>query len=314
MSRLTIMLIFESIIFAQPGLFFSHNPHKIPLMRKKLLRKLSLGMLSSAYVLSSLGAAMTTGSTPAAQSDKNVWQALGKKMSLTSYQNNPQVQQKIRWYLAHQAVLNEFNHNAKPYINYVSEQVDKNHMPMELAFLPMIESSYLPNERSSAKACGLWQLEPQTARDLGVSVTRFYDGRKDVVSSTHAALTYLDYLHSYFHNWPLALAAYNAGMGTVLKAIAFNKAHHRSTDYWSLPLPKETRDYVPKLLAVATIFGNPSAYKVTGISTGVATTVTTNTNSLKTLANTNMRNLIHPSESNESFNLALTNTGVDEIS
>lgn len=251
------MRIFESIFFAQSGLFFTALPPNMPLMRNTMIHKISVSLLVAGYTLCTLGSAASPQST-----SNNIWQTLSKKMSLSSYSSNPSVQKKIRWFLAHQDVLTSFNHNAQPYIHYVSQQVEQKGLPMELAFLPMIESSYQPNVHSSANALGLWQLEPNTARELGVSVNRWYDGRKDVASSTHAALAYLSYLHDYFHNWPLALAAYNAGIGTVSKAIAYNKAHHRSTDYWSLPLPKETRDYVPKLLAVATIFSNQNTYNV----------------------------------------------------
>lgn len=191
---------------------------------------------------------------------ENIWYAIGKKIDTSSYQHNYAVQKQIRWYIAHQDSLRVLTQNAQPYIYYVATEVQRRKMPIELALLPMIESDYMPNRRSEANANGLWQLMPNTARALGLNMNHWYDGRNDVVASTHAALTYLQHLQAYFHSWPLTFAAYNAGIGTVNRAIFYNKTHHRPTDYWSLPLPQQTKEYVPKLLAIATILANPSNY------------------------------------------------------
>jgi membrane-bound lytic murein transglycosylase D len=135
-------------------------------------------------------------------------------------------------------------------------------MPAEVAILPMIESDYNPFGYSNRGATGLWQLMPGTASGFGLAINWWYDGRRDVVASTNAALNELQYLHDYFHNWLLAFAAYDCGQGAVINAIHYNKRHGRPTDFWSLPLPEETKIYVPKLLALAQIIQHPKTYGV----------------------------------------------------
>jgi len=142
------------------------------------------------------------------------------------------------------------------------QEIKKRGMPLELALLPMIESNYNPNQVSPAKAAGLWQLMPTTARGLGVLINWWYDGRRDIITSTHVALDYLQYLHDNFNSWPLAFSAYNAGMGTVSKAIHYNKVRGRATNFWSLRLPQQTRSYVPKLIAIAIILSHPERYHI----------------------------------------------------
>ncbi|EJT82677.1 MltD domain-containing protein [Pseudomonas putida S11] len=136
-------------------------------------------------------------------------------------------------------------------------------MPLELALLPAIESAYNPMAYSRAHAAGMWQFIPSTGRHFNLRQTNFYDGRRDVTASTNAALDYLSRLHDMFNgDWLLALAAYNAGEGTVSRAIERNERLGLPTDYWNLPLPQETRDYVPKLLALSQVVLTPQAYGV----------------------------------------------------
>ncbi len=156
----------------------------------------------------------------------------------------------------------ELTRNAQPYIYYVLQQTEKRGMPAEIALMPMIESNYNPFEYSNRGAVGLWQLMPGTASGFGLKINWWYDGRRDLVASTNAALNYLEYLHDYFHSWLLAIAAYDSGEGTVINAIRYNRRHHRPTDFWSLPLPYETKIYVPKLLALADIIKNHSSYGI----------------------------------------------------
>ena len=126
----------------------------------------------------------------------------------------------------------------------------------------MIESNYNPFLYSKRGATGLWQLMPGTATGFSLLINWWYDGRRDVVASTNAALNYLEYLHDYFHSWLLAIAAYDAGEGTVAAAIRYNRRHGYLTDFWSLPLPYETREYVPKLLALADVIKNHQDYNL----------------------------------------------------
>ncbi len=133
-------------------------------------------------------------------------------------------------------------------------------MPAVLALLPMVESDYTPFQYSGVGATGLWQLMPSTATGFGIKINWWFDGRRDIVSSTNTALNYLQYLHDTFHNWDLAIAAYNSGEGTVWNAIHYNQRHNLPTDFWDLPLPQQTKLYVPKLLAFAQIIKERSHY------------------------------------------------------
>lgn len=113
---------------------------------------------------------------------------------------------------------------------------------------------------------GLWQFVPATGRSFNLRQTRFYDGRRDITASTTAAMDYLTRLHDMFNgDWLLALAAYNAGEGTVSRAIERNEKLGLPTDYWNLPLPSETQAYVPKLLALSQVVMTPRPMASTSI-------------------------------------------------
>jgi hypothetical protein len=143
---------------------------------------------------------------------------------------------------------------ATPHLHYVMGQVEKRNLPGELALLPMLESKFKQNATSNKGAAGIWQIMPGTGKRFGLKRSAGYDGRRDVQASTTAALNYLEYLHKRFKgDWMLALAAYNAGEGTVDRAIKRNRSAGKSTSFWSLKLPKQTRAYVPKFLALAQV-------------------------------------------------------------
>jgi membrane-bound lytic murein transglycosylase D len=142
----------------------------------------------------------------------------------------------------------------------VVENVEKRKMPLEIALIPMIESAYNPAAYSRAHASGMWQFVAATGRDYGLRQSWWYDGRRDVIDATEAALDYLEKLYGLFGDWQLALAAYNCGEGTVSRAIERNQAKGLPTDYESLSLPAETREYVPKLVAVKNIVSDPARY------------------------------------------------------
>ncbi|MEY4649860.1 MAG: hypothetical protein RL191_1028 [Pseudomonadota bacterium] len=149
---------------------------------------------------------------------------------------------------------------SQKYLFYVVGEVEKRGMPSEIALLPMIESAYNPIANSRSKAVGIWQFIPSTGRLYGLKQDWWQDKRRNVVDATNAALDYLQKLHALFGTWDLALAAYNAGEGTVSRAIAKNKAKGLPADYANLKLPAETKDYVPKLQAIKNIVSNPSQY------------------------------------------------------
>lgn len=175
---------------------------------------------------------------------------------------------KVKKHLAylnkHPNYMLDVSTRAEPYLFYLSQEIHKRNLPAELAVLPIVESAFDPYASSSAGAAGLWQIMPLTAKHIGVELNWWFDGRRDIISSTNAALDYIEKLYKDFdQDWLLAIAAYNAGAGTVRKAIRYNQKHNQPTDYWSLRLPRETQKYIPKLLAFIEIINNPSLYNQT---------------------------------------------------
>ncbi|XVE21483.1 LysM peptidoglycan-binding domain-containing protein [Moraxella sp. ZY21109] len=193
----------------------------------------------------------------------NVWKRLplGYGMGLDNLQH-PRISAQRNWFISRQPYLDRLSARASRYLFYTVREAERRGLPTELALLPVIESSYDPAATSSAAAAGLWQFIPSTGRSYGLTQNSTYDGRRDVVASTQAAYDFLSALYNQFGSWELALAAYNAGPGTIAKAIKRNEEAGLPTDYWSLRLPKETMDYVPRFIAVAQIVKNQAAYGV----------------------------------------------------
>ena len=149
---------------------------------------------------------------------------------------------------------------SRPYMYHISNEVAKRNMPAEIALLPFIESAYVTKAKSHVGASGLWQFMPSTGRHYGLEQTPLYDGRHDIYAATDAALNYLQYLHGLFGDWSLALAAYNWGEGNVGRAVNRARAQGLEPVYENLRMPNETRNYVPKLLAVRNIVNNPEYF------------------------------------------------------
>ncbi|EDP46814.1 transglycosylase SLT domain-containing protein [Rickettsiella grylli] len=194
-----------------------------------------------------------------------LWAPIRAHLQLSAREENqPQVQKQIRWLAKNPVYLKEAINQAAPYIYYVYSQVRLRNLPTELVLLPIIESGYNPNAtNTSSGAAGLWQLMTSTARGYGVHQDRGFDGRRDIYSSTNAALNYLTYLKSFFGgDWLLAIAAYDTGEGNVQNAIRHNAERDKNTHFWALPLASETRSYIPRLLALAAIVKNPAKYGV----------------------------------------------------
>lgn len=169
----------------------------------------------------------------------------------TAMQHSPEVQKHFKKFNLSKKAFIKTTTLASSHLHYILEQVEKRRLPGELALLPMLESNFQPHAISNRGAVGLWQFMPGTGRQFGLKQHAGYDGRKDVKASTNAALNYLEYLHKKFNcDWMLALAAYNAGEGTVERAIKHNKKAGKPTSFWFLKLPKQTREYVPKFLAL----------------------------------------------------------------
>jgi membrane-bound lytic murein transglycosylase D len=154
--------------------------------------------------------------------------------------------------------------NSSHFLYHIAGEVEKRNMPLEIALLPMIESAYNPVAYSSAHASGIWQFIPSTGKNYGLKQNWWYDGRRDVIAATGAALDYLQTLYGMFNDWELALAAYNWGEGAVQRAVERNQARGLPTNYRSLEnMPAETRNYVPKLMAVRNIIAQPERYGIT---------------------------------------------------
>ncbi|OTG75370.1 lytic transglycosylase [Acinetobacter sp. ANC 4169] len=192
----------------------------------------------------------------------DVWKRMtvGFKMDQTHWDSRIEAQRG--WFISRQPYLDRLSARASRYLYHTVKEAERRGLPTELALLPIIESSYDPAATSSAAAAGMWQFIPSTGRIYGLRQTSLYDGRRDVVESTRAAYEFLGGLYNQFGSWELALAAYNAGPGRIQQAINRNKAAGLPTDYWSLKLPQETMNYVPRFLAVAQIIKNPNAYGV----------------------------------------------------
>ena len=192
----------------------------------------------------------------------DVWKRMtvGFKMDLNHY--DARIEAQRGWFISRQPYIDRLSARASRYLYHTVKEAERRGMPTELALLPVIESSYDPAATSSAAAAGMWQFIPSTGKIYGLKQTSQYDGRRDVVESTRAAYEFLGSLYNQFGSWELALAAYNAGPGRVQQAINRNKAAGLPTDYWSLKLPQETMNYVPRFLAVAQIIKNPRAYGV----------------------------------------------------
>ena len=193
----------------------------------------------------------------------DLWERIRKGFAIPDL-NNPLVATHTTWYSARPDYIQRISQRATRYLFHVVQELEKRQMPTEIALLPFIESAFNPQAFSSAKAAGMWQFIPSTGRDYNLKQNAFRDERRDVLASTHAALTYLQRLYGMFGDWQLALAAYNWGEGSVSRAIAKAEAAGRPTDFNSLSafMPSETRNYYPKLQAVKNIIASPAQFGV----------------------------------------------------
>lgn len=200
------------------------------------------------------------------QNEKHtIWPIIRRNFHLNhNVTNNLAVKHEIKRFSHDPILLRKFLMNGEFFLGYVLQETQKRHFPAEVALLPYIESQYNPFAISHAGANGLWQMMPGTASGHGITIDWWYDGRRNVEESTQAALDYLEFLQQSFNQtWPLALAAYDSGQGRIKKAIKYNSKKHLSTEYWSLHLPRETKDYLPRLFALAAIINDPAKYGVT---------------------------------------------------
>lgn len=193
-----------------------------------------------------------------------VWYRVSNGMQFALDYHNEQIEEEIQWFRDNPRYVAEVTERAMPFIYQIVQEIERRGLPLELALLPVIESAFNPMARSSQRAAGLWQFMAPTATSLGLKRDWWYDGRHDPIASTSAALDYLQALYTQFdEDWLLALAAYNAGQGNVQRAIRRNEQRGRATDFWSLPLPRETRRHVPRLLGLAHVMANPDDFELT---------------------------------------------------
>ena len=194
--------------------------------------------------------------------DLNIWNRVRKGM-VFKVPDIRRVKVQRDWYEKHQSYLNRVITRATPFLYLIVDEIDKRKMPMELVLLPIVESAYDPFAYSYGRASGMWQFIPGTGKRYKLKQNWWYDGRRDVLESTRAALDYMSYLHKHFKgNWMHALAAYNSGEGNVARAIRRNLKKGKPTDFWNLDLPKETKAYVPKLLALAELLAHEDTFKL----------------------------------------------------
>ena len=193
----------------------------------------------------------------------DLWDRIRKGFAIQEL-NNPLVATHSFWYGARPEGVQRIAQRASRYLFHVVQELENRQMPTELALLPFIESGFNPQAYSHAKAAGMWQFIPSTGRSFNLKQNAFRDDRRDVLASTEAALTYLQRLHGMFGDWQLALAAYNWGEGSVMRAIARAKAAGRPIDYNSLSayMPAETRNYYPKLQALKNVIASPEQFGV----------------------------------------------------
>ena len=192
----------------------------------------------------------------------SIWQRIRNGFGLPNL-TNPLVREEEQWYAQRPDYVKRTIARSSRYLYFIVDELEKRGMPSEIALLPIIESAYNPVALSTAHASGIWQFIPSTGKLYGLQQNFWYDGRRDVVEATRAALDYLAKLYDMFGSWDLALASYNWGEGAVTRAIAKNVARGLPTDYQSLTLPTETRYYVPKLQAVKNIIAHPEQYGIT---------------------------------------------------
>jgi len=197
------------------------------------------------------------------QTSNDLLALLRRGFSLEAVMNR-RVRAELDWFVRHPDYLDRVFTRAQRYLPFIVAELEARDLPLELALLPIVESAFDPFAYSHGRAAGLWQMIPGTARRFGLRQNWWYDGRRDIVDSTRAALDYFEYLYKLQDgDWLNAIASYNSGEGNVLKAIKRNRSRSKATDFWSLSLSRETSTYVPRLMALVAIVRDPAAYGLT---------------------------------------------------
>lgn len=178
--------------------------------------------------------------------------------------DNKRIQAQLNWYLKNPEYIDRVLTRASRYMYHIVERLEEENIPLEIALLPVVESAFNAFAYSHGRASGLWQFIPGTGKMYGMHQDWWFDGRRDVLLSTEGAIRYLSWLNQKFDgDWLHALASYNTGSGRVSRSIKRNKKAGKPTDFWALKLPRETRAYVPKLIAISKIVAEPEKYNIT---------------------------------------------------
>lgn len=216
-----------------------------------------------ASIAASAQAAPASGVAPAeteqAAVPTDLWQRIRNGFAMREL-DSKLIARHEKWYANHPDYVARMSERSQRYLFYITQEVERRGMPSEIALLPVIESAFNPGAYSVGRASGIWQFISSTGKNFGMQQNWWYDGRRDIISATNGALDYLQQLHDQFGDWELALAAYNWGEGAISRAQARNRKLHKPTDFAHLRLPPETRNYVPKLLAVKHIVSDPERF------------------------------------------------------
>ncbi|MBX3617803.1 MAG: transglycosylase SLT domain-containing protein [Nitrosomonas sp.] len=233
------------------------------ILKRKGLSVLSLSLIVWFFLFSSINAyADRLVSIKKTQHHENLWDRVRNGFALALPPDNKTIRKLEAPYTQNPRAFNHIAVSSERYLFYIVDEIERRNMPMEIALIPVIESSYNPLIKSDNRSAGLWQFIPETARIFGLTQNVWHDDRRDVVASTQAALDYLQYLYQKFDNWKLAIAAYNIGEGVVSKALARNIHKGRSVNFYDLNLPIEAKHYVFKLLVIKDIIANSRKYGI----------------------------------------------------
>ncbi|KZN45783.1 transglycosylase SLT domain-containing protein [Pseudoalteromonas luteoviolacea] len=270
-NHVSALLVTLSLLFLLPGCLQTQLQSAT---KQEVLNALTLAMPLPEQKIIQPTPEKAEQKTPKPYIEEDLWQhiALNLKFEISPH---PRLKKRIDWYLSQPDYLLKVNARAAPYLYHIVKKVELQKLPLELALLPFVESDFRPHAISKQQAVGAWQLVDATAYHFGLESNDWYDGRKDVLSATDAALAYLKYLNKTFKgNWLHAIAAYNSGEGRVKSAIKKNRKLRKSTHYWHLSLPKETSEYVPKLLALSYLLQHPeTGFKRPTLANHATTTI-----------------------------------------
>lgn len=199
---------------------------------------------------------------PEEEAPLSIWDEMEAGFALPEVPES-RISRNLEWINKHQRYMEKVTKQSEPFLFYIVQSLKDNDIPLELALIPIVESAYNPMAKSPSNMMGLWQFSATTGRHFGLQQNALYDGRRDVIASTDAAVRYLKYLNKMFDgDWLLTIAAYNSGEGRVQRAIKQNQRQGKATDFWSLPLSKITKHYVPQVIALSKVIAEPEKYNL----------------------------------------------------